>query len=109
MEAFEIERLIRSLGISSTYRGYHYLRYSLDLCLYDETYILSVSKLLYPQIAHVFYTTSCSVERDMRTIINVCWERGGRNYLQHIALYPLSKRPSVGEFLNILIYYLKCS
>lgn len=54
----EIERLIRSLGIGATYRGYRYLSYGVELCLSDENYLLSVSKLLYPQIAKTFSTTS---------------------------------------------------
>ena len=72
METLEIERLIRSLGIGATYRGYHYLSYGIALCLQDENYLLSVSKLLYPQIARMFRTTSASVERDLRTVIKVC-------------------------------------
>ena len=70
---------------------------------------MAVSKLLYPQIAHTFYTTSCSVEKDIRTIVKVCWERGNRDHLQQLSIYPLSKRPAVGEFLDILVVYLKQS
>ena len=62
MNEKEIEHLLRSLGIGATYRGYRYLNYGIRLCLIDEDYLLSVSKLLYPQIAKYFHTTSCSVE-----------------------------------------------
>ena len=51
MDERQIEYLIRSLGIGATYRGYRYLSYGIQLCLKDEDYLLSVSKLLYPQIA----------------------------------------------------------
>ena len=107
MEDFRIEKLIRSLGIGATYRGYRYLSYGIYLCLQDENYLLSVSKLLYPQIAHMYCTTSCSVERDLRTIVNVCWERGNRDFLQEIALHTLTARPPSGEFIDILVAYLK--
>ena len=109
METYKIEKLIRTLGIGATYRGYHYLNHGIRLCLEDENYLLAVSKLLYPQIAHSFQTTSCSVDRDMRTIIKVCWERGNRNHLQSLAMYPLDTRPTVGEFLDILVASLKDS
>ena len=59
----DVERLLRSLGIGATYRGYRYLNYGIRLCLADEDYLLAVSKLLYPQIAKYFHTTSSSVER----------------------------------------------
>lgn len=106
METLEIDMLIRSLGISATYRGYRYLSYGIYLCLQDENYLLSVSKLLYPQIAHTFCTTSSSVERDIRTVIKVCWERGNKEYLRELALYPLSERPPASEFIDILVAHL---
>jgi len=88
METIEIERLIRSLGIGATYRGYRYLSSGIALCLQDENYLLSVSKLLYPQIARMYHTTSSSVERDLRTVIKVCWERGNKKYLEKLAMHP---------------------
>ena len=103
----DIELLIRSLGIGATYRGYRYLSYGLQLCLENEDYLLSVSKLLYPQIAEHYYTTSCSVERDIHTVIKVCWERGDQKLLQDIALRPLCNKPASGEFFDILTAHLK--
>ena len=102
----EIEYLVRSLGIGATYRGYRYVCYALMLCIEDENYLLSVSKLLYPQIAQYFNTTYSSVERDIRTVIKVCWERGNRSRLEDIALNPMTDRPPAGEFLDILTAYL---
>lgn len=102
MQEQRIQRLVRSLGIGATYRGYRYLNYGLSLCIEDENYLLSVSKLLYPQIAKKYQATSSSVERDLRTVVNVCWERGNRQLLQSIALCPLSTRPTSSEFLDIL-------
>lgn len=109
MENITIERLIRSLGIGATYRGYRYLCYAVSLCLQDEEYLLSISKLLYPKIAKEFNTTLSSVERDIRTVIQVCWDRGNKNLLQDIALHPLSSRPTAGEFLDILVAYIQHS
>ncbi len=106
-ETRDIEKLIRSLGIGGTYRGYHYLNYAIRLCLEDENYLLSVSKLLYPEIARAHCTTAWSVERDIRTIVKVCWERGNRNLLQNIAMHTLVCKPTTGEFLDILVAYLR--
>lgn len=106
MNEREIAYLIRCLGIGATYRGYRYLNYGIKLCLEDEDYLLSVSKLLYPQIAKHYHTTSYSVERDIRTVIKVCWERGNKKLLEEIALRPLHIRPSSSEFLDILTAHL---
>ena len=109
METLEIERLVRSLGVGATYRGYRYLVYAVALCLQDEDYLLSVSKLLYPKIAHTYCTTSCSVERDIRTVIRVCWDRGGKAYLEKLAMHSLDIRPTAGEFIDILVGYMNHS
>ncbi|MDO4313813.1 MAG: sporulation initiation factor Spo0A C-terminal domain-containing protein [Eubacteriales bacterium] len=103
----EIQYLVRSLGIGGNYQGYRYLIYAISLCLEDEDYLLGVSKLLYPEIAQTFHTTASSVERNLRTVVSVCWERGNRKLLERISLYPLSGKPTTGEFLDIVTSYLK--
>lgn len=107
MDTLAIERLIRSLGIGATYRGYRYLNYAIYLCLQDENYLLSISKLLYPEIAQTYCTTSCSVERDIRTVVKVCWEQGNKSLLQQLAKCSLYSRPTSGEFIDILVGCLK--
>ena len=102
----EISRLVRSLGIGATYRGYRYLLLALTLCIEDEDYLLGISKLLYPYIARTYQTSVSSVERDLRTVITVCWERGNKKLLQEISPYPLLNKPTTGEFLDILMNHL---
>ena len=107
MENRTIERLIRRLGIGATYRGYRYLCYGVSLCLTDEEYLLSISKLLYPIIAKEFNTTLSSVERDIRTVVQVCWDKGNKSLLQDIAYRPLYNKPTAGEVLDILVAYIQ--
>ena len=94
----EIEYLIRSLGIGATYRGYAYLIYGTRLCLSDENYLLFVSKYLYPDIARHYNTTSYSVERNIRTVIKVCWEHGNKSLLE---------KPTSSEFFDIITAHLR--
>lgn len=102
----EIPHLVRSLGIGATYRGYRYLTLALSLCYENEDYLLGISKLLYPHIARVYKTSASSVERDLRTVINACWERGNRELLKEISPCPLLNKPTTGEFLDILTDHL---
>ena len=102
----EIPYLVRSLGIGATYRGYRYLTLALTLCFEDEDYLLGISKLLYPHIAQTYQTSVSSVERDLRTVITVCWERGNRELLKQISPCPLYTKPTTGEFLDILTNHL---
>ncbi len=107
MRKHEIEQLIRSLGIGATYRGYHYLVYGVSLCMDNEDYLLSVGKLLYTRIAEAYSTTGSSVERDIRTVIRICWERGNRPLLfRKLPCIHCMPRPTAGEFFDILANYL---
>ncbi|WP_343208119.1 sporulation initiation factor Spo0A C-terminal domain-containing protein [Anaerolentibacter hominis] len=99
--------LIRKLGIPATYRGYHFLAYSISLALEDENRLLFITKCLYPDVAKHFKTTVPCVERNLRTVIEVCWFRGNRTFLEQIAGYPLKTKPSTGEFIDILASYLQ--
>lgn len=105
----EIQYLVHSLGIGGNYQGYRYLTLAISLCLQNEDYLLSVSKLLYPEIARTYHTTACSVERNLRTVISICWERGNRKLLEELSLYPLFSKPTSSEFLDILTTHLKDS
>ncbi|MCI9390554.1 MAG: hypothetical protein HFH56_14210 [Lachnospiraceae bacterium] len=101
-----ISKLIRSLGIRSTLKGYRYLKYGLELCMRDEDYLLAVYKELYPDIAEYFGTTQDGVEHCIRTAVCSCWYKGNRSLLYKIAGYELLQKPTNSEFIDILYHYL---
>ena len=99
--------VIRALGISGTYLGYYYVCTAVQLALEDPDCLLMISKYLYPRIALIHHTTPSCVERDIRTVINLCWTRGDRNRLCQIAGRRLQQKPSNGEFIDLLASYLR--
>lgn len=66
------KQLLFNLGIRSTYNGFHYLCYALDLCLQNEDYLLRVQKLLYTEVANHFGVSRDSVEHCLKTVVNTC-------------------------------------
>ena len=102
----KITDLILRLGIPSTRQGYRYLCRALELCLENEDYLLSVYKTLYVDVAKYYSDSRDNVEHSMRTAINHCWNYGNRELLIKITKYPLTKRPTTGEFLDILYHHL---
>ena len=101
-----ISKLIRSLGIRSTLKGYRYLKYGLELCMRDEDYLLAVYKELYPDIAEYFGTTQDGVEHCIRTAVCSCWYKGNRSLLYKIAGSELLQTPTTSELIDILYHYL---
>lgn len=103
----QIQLLIHCLGINATYKGYRYLSYALELVFRDEDILLNIGKFLYPPIAKRYSTAPSNVERNLRTVISLCWEHGNRKFLNSISAYPLCHKPSTGEFIDILVMHLK--
>ena len=102
-----ITTLMSSLGIRSTLKGFHYVRFGLELCMENEDYLLFVYKVLYTKIAEKYGTTQNGVEACIRTAVSNCWYKGNRKLLCEIAGYELTQKPTNGEFIDILYRYLK--
>ena len=62
-------RLVK-LGIPTNYKGYFYLIAILDGLLCGEINGKAFYKRVYPMIAEMFETTACTIERDIRHLIN---------------------------------------
>ena len=69
------------LGIPANLKGYHYLRSSIIRCIENPEVATSVTKLLYPDVAKEFKTTSEKVEHAIQNAIETGWERGD-SYIQ---------------------------
>lgn len=101
-----ITNLLFSIGIPDTYKGFYYLTDAMTLALEDENRLLSFTTTIFPAIAQKHHTNIRCIERDIRTVINICWNSDFRPDLIRICPYRLIIRPSVGEFLDILFWEL---
>lgn len=101
-----ISRLIRKLGIIPKYRGYYYVADA--AMMYLETVkaqeAVMITKEIYPTVARKYKVTVASVERSIRTVVQVSWETNAE-LLQDVAGYPLSHKPTNCEFLDVLAYF----
>lgn len=101
-----IYELLQRLGISGRYRGFRYLAYAVFLTLQSKDHDLLLTKELYPGVAKHYKTTWRCVERNIRTVVKVCWERGNRSLLNELARFPQEQPPCTGQFIEILAMYL---
>lgn len=102
-----INELPLSLGIHATHLGYYFLTSALELLVEDERRLLHITKEVYPVVAGKYHTTVACVDKNMRTLIDHIWSGDRKILLQNICLYPLTVRPTVSEFLDILYWELK--
>ena len=97
-----VSKMMLELGIPAHLRGYYYLREAILLSVEDMELVGSVTKLLYPVIAHKHKTTSQRVERAIRNAIEVSWERGNPAVFEELFGFSresASPRPTNSEYI----------
>ena len=101
----DITEIIHDIGIPAHIKGYQYLRDSIMLSVKDNDVINSITKILYPTIAKKYQTTSSRVERAIRHVIEVAWNRGNTDTLNGLFGYTISNgkgKPTNSEFIALI-------
>lgn len=97
-----VTNLIHEVGIPAHIRGYRYVREAIIMAVKNKDYIDSVTKLLYPELAAKFETTSSRIERAIRHAIEVAWSRGSVDVQNKIFGYTINSnkgKPTNAEFV----------
>lgn len=97
--------LLRRLGIGSNYYGFQITVTAVLLVLEDFDKLLFVTKELYPEVAVRCNCSVYSVERNIRTVARVAWQRNPE-LLISLAQYPMTVPPSASQFIDILAAHL---
>lgn len=98
--------LLRRMGVTPNYTGFHQAARAACEAARRPELMLSLSKWLYPLVAREMNTTGAAVERNIRTVILRAW-RQNPELLRQCARFPLNKRPTCGEFLDMLAVCLE--
>lgn len=101
----EITTLLHEIGVPAHIRGYLFIREAIKM-VYNRIDILgNITKILYPEIARKFNTTSSRVERAIRHAIEVSWVRGNVDSISEIFSYTISynkAKPTNSEFIAMI-------
>lgn len=97
----EIERVIRSVGANGVYRGFRYAITAVLLVVLDPGILHTATTQLYPAVAWLYGTSWQCVERDIRTMIDVCWNRDSRAFARLTGV-ELRYKPTVREFVDMV-------
>lgn len=103
----EVEQLLRKLQMPGKLNGIQYLRDAIVSDISQPGRTQFITKELYPELAKIHGTTSQRVERAIRHAIEVCWKCGDRKLLDQIAGFPLKKRPTNSQFIDLISFYFR--
>lgn len=101
----KITNLFLSVGIPAHVKGYNFLREAVKLAVYNPNVINNITKVMYPQIASRFATSSSKVERAIRHAIGVAFSRGrldNLNAIFGIKIFLGTERPTNSEFIALI-------
>ncbi|WP_249030377.1 sporulation transcription factor Spo0A [Tannockella kyphosi] len=101
----EITEILHEVGIPAHIKGYMYLRTAILSTYYNIELLGQVTKVLYPNIAKNYSTTSSRVERAIRHAIEVAWNRGNTDAIDEIFGYTVSatkSKPTNSEFIAMI-------
>ena len=97
-----LRQILLELGAPDHLLGHAYAVQAVLLVLHDGMYIKNITFGLYPQLAARFDTTASRVERAIRHLVEVTWDRGDLKVLERYFGNTVSARkgkPTNGEFI----------
>lgn len=101
----DITSIIHEIGVPAHIKGYMYLREAISMVYNDIELLGSITKVLYPDIAKKYKTTSSRVERAIRHAIEVAWSRGNYESISSLFGYTVSMskaKPTNSEFIAMV-------
>ena len=101
----EITQIIHEIGIPAHIKGYLYLRDAISMVVEEIELLGSVTKILYPRIAHKYETTPSRVERAIRHAIEVAWSRNSLETIKKFFGYTINTekgKPTNSEFIALV-------
>lgn len=101
-----IRKVLWDLNIPPSYLGAHYLAYAELLVLEDQQRLTMVTKWLYPEVAARYHTSWQAVERNIRTVIALCWARDEGAQMEQIMGCTFTEKPSPTGMIQQLARHL---
>ena len=96
--------MLCKLGVPAHVKGYHYLREAILMVVKDPDAIGAITKIIYPEVAKKFRSTSTRVERAIRHAIEITWERGDTELLRKFfgcSVSSICSKPTNSAFIAL--------
>ncbi len=101
----QITSLLHEIGVPAHIKGYMYLREAIIRVYHDIELLGAITKVLYPEVAKKYKTTSSRTERAIRHAIEVAWNRGNVDVISEIFSYTINynkSKPTNSEFIAMI-------
>ncbi len=93
-----------NIGLSRKYTGYFQIVDIMHLLINEKIKVVSFSRQIYPIIAKMYNSNATTIERNVRNLINKCWDNNIKHNLS--AYWDIQKRPSCCQFIYLIKNYI---
>lgn len=105
-----IESVLHSLGLFGPSTAMWQMLCAIELAHEDPYLLRNMMTGLYPKVAKNFEGASVSsVERNLRSLRDRQWAKGDVDRLRQMAGFNLQIKPTTGEFIDIIRYYMEAN
>ena len=105
----KVTQLLHDMGIPAHLCGHDYLRDAIMMVMESHEVSGRMTKEIYPEIANKYKKSPQSVERAIRTALDVAWTRGKTELINDIFRFTVNiqkGRPTNSEFVSLIADYL---
>ena len=95
--------LLRPLGITERYFGVRQLIQAVEMVMENPDTIHALQKEVFSEIAAQYSVSWGAIERNLRIISKRAWDTDPV-YMENLAGYPMSKRPSASQLIEIILH-----
>ena len=98
--------ILHELGIPSHIKGYQYIKEGIEMIYHQPSFMTSITKNLYPELARRFRVSTTSVERNIRHAIELGWSRANWDYMEELFGYSIDtekSKPTNSEFITTIV------
>lgn len=97
----EVKKILKDLGIKTSWNGYHYWPYAVEVALKRGEMNYRICVDIYEAVSEKFNTTTSRVERSMRTVTDCCQARIRKHF--NVEVEKITNK----EFLALLVERVK--
>ena len=95
---------LNELGINNKYTGYYYLIKIYEIIINGEKEVKSYSREIFPIVAKQYNKKANTVERNIRVLINNCWNINMGKKLK--SFYTAGVKPTCCQFIYLIKNYI---
>ncbi len=101
----KVTEMLHDLGVPAHLNGYGYIRDAVCMVIENPSWINKMTKMVYPKLGEKYEKSATSIEKAIRTAVEISWSRGKVDILEEIFGFTVDiqkGKPTNTEYIAML-------